>query len=656
MGKPSLRETRYRNLIQPKPCPAIGVCSPMKGQYRQTPQSTRSSSFPSSDCNPRTCHDRFPQQELCVAFFCALFIAMGFSIEHRVIAAESTNSPRQNSIIVPTGAASDGNLLVISPSTTNNIRQDGVLIGSANISDLHEMLQLYADARNRIVLSSTNLSNPKLNFSADKPLTSAETVLVLDAVFGLNGIAMIDIGEKWVKAVPSAGCQTSGNGTHQPEYLTHLEHLSYLKPSELIPILQTFSSGAANAVMTLDAEQVVLLRDFPQNVERMQKALRELDVAPPIEFLSEVIPAKYAKASDITGALETLRTNGVGKSALLERMDKRLRSARAKFNSNQVKLIADERTNSLLVYAGGEDMERIKEMIFDLDTVAAQILIEAVIIEMNRDAGSKLTAIADRKLSWMTNFVSEAVTNSASATEANYPPNSAGMAGTYRFALITNDLDSVVLSLETNSSARILQRPRIQTSDGEPATLFVGESRPYPSGSYTCGWEYSSIQAINQGVTLEVTPSIISNGFVALNIHQTIEETNGSVTMTDVGDVPITHRTESNLKAMVSDRSVIVLDGSLARTNAPTRPGAFKRILTLNGLFHHSKTVSNHNELIVLLRPTILPAPEVAQLSKTEKDKMPGVRRTEPQTQSEAANRLKQLDEKLKRDRDLNSK
>ena len=88
-------------------------------------------------------------------------------------------------------------------------------------------------------------------------------------------------------------------------------------------------------------------------------------------------------------------------------------------------------------------------------------------------------------------------------------------------------------------------------------------------------------------MTLEVTPSITNSGLIALNIHMTVEEANGSVTIANVGDVPITRRTERSAKMIVSDRSVLVLDGSLEQTNATPRP--FKRMLTLNGLFHHPK-------------------------------------------------------------------
>ena len=253
----------------------------------------------------------------------------------------------------------------------------------------------------------------------------------------------------------------------------------------------------------------------------------------------------------------------------------------------------------------------------------------------------------------MTNFIANVVTNAPLQTASALSKKSAREAGFYRFAAISNDLDSFVTTLASNTRARILQRPRIQTSHGEPAQLFVGESRPYPSGSYTCGSEYSSIQAINQGVTLELTPAITNNEFIALDIHHTIEEANGSVYIDNVGDVPITRRSERSAKITVHDGDLIIFDGSIDRHNTPPGPGKLKRVLTLNGLFHHSKSSTNQNELVVLIRPKILPRPEVAALiSKAEKDKMPGVKRAELEIQSEEANRLKQLEKNLRNDRD----
>jgi type II secretory pathway component GspD/PulD (secretin) len=139
---------------------------------------------------------------------------------------------------------------------------------------------------------------------------------------------------------------------------------------------------------------------------------------------------------------------------------------------------------------------------------------------------------------------------------------------------------------------------------------------------------------VNLGVTLDLTPAITNDQLLALDIHQTIEQVNGSVTIANAGDVPITRRSERNAKITVRSGDLVLLDGLIERDNS-TRPGRFQ------------------DELVVLIRPRILPPAEVAQLSKAEKDKMPGVRRTELEIQTEEATRLKQLEKNLERDRGL---
>jgi len=107
-----------------------------------------------------------------------------------------------------------------------------------------------------------------------------------------------------------------------------------------------------------------------------------------------------------------------------------------------------------------------------------------------------------------------------------------------------------VTALATNSRARILQRPRIQTSHAVPASIFVGESRPYPTGSYYGGGAfggYSSIEQLQIGVTLEVTPLINPDGLVVMDIHQKIDSFTGNVTIQNIGDVLITSEKDGPL-------------------------------------------------------------------------------------------------------------
>jgi len=538
----------------------------MNGQILQTIQSTGSNFSLASNYKLPIWPARANQPGSFSGFLCALLLLIGLLSEQSLPAAGPALSLSPEATKALSEAVSDENWLVINPSSTNAVLHDTPIVGPTNITELEEMLHVYADSTGRIVLWPRNLSVAELDIIVDKSLTRREVVLALDALFARKGIGLIDVGEKWVTVLPSAGCQTSADSTRQTTYVTHVQHLAHVKPSELVAKLQPFTSSYmnrdANSVLAIDSEQTLVLRDLPQNVERMRQVIQELDVPTPvIEFISEVIPVKYAKASEIVAALN--------KSAPPEWRARHRHVAENVVVSGQDKVIADERTNSLLIYASREEMKHIKEIISHLDIAAAQILIEAVIIEINRDNNSKFSATDDEKVPWMTNFISTVVTNASPPITPAPSIKSVHVSGFYRLATITNDLDTFVTTLASNTRARILQRPRIQTSHAQPAQLFVGESRPYPSGSYTSGYSYESIQALNEGLTLELTPSIANDQFIALDIHQTIEEADGSVTIANVGDVPITRRSEQSAKIIVHDGELILLDGSIERHDTP---------------------------------------------------------------------------------------
>jgi general secretion pathway protein D len=196
----------------------------------------------------------------------------------------------------------------------------------------------------------------------------------------------------------------------------------------------------------------------------------------------------------------------------------------------------------------------------------------------------------------------------------------------------------------------VLQRPRIQTSHNEPASIFVGQSRPYPTSSYYGGGAYggySSIQQLQIGVTLEVTPLINPDGLVVMDIHTKIDSFDGNVTIQNVGDVPVTSDKEAQAKVSVRDHDTIILGGLIETDQNKNNSGVpfLKDIPLVGYLFRSSHADETRSELIVLIRPTVLQSPEIAALAaQAEKNKMPGVRATEREIQAEETQRLKQAD------------
>jgi general secretion pathway protein D len=150
-----------------------------------------------------------------------------------------------------------------------------------------------------------------------------------------------------------------------------------------------------------------------------------------------------------------------------------------------------------------------------------------------------------------------------------------------------------------------------------------------------------------------VTPLINPDGLVVMDIQTEIDSFKGNVTIQGVGDVPVTSSKNANAKVAVRDRDTIMLGGLIETDKNSNNSGVpfLKDIPLLGYLFRSSEKDETRSELIVLLRPTVLPTPEVAALTaRAEKDKMPGVTEMENEIKAEENAHLRQLHKKLGQD------
>jgi len=218
----------------------------------------------------------------------------------------ATATPNGTAAPAPAGSASAG---VEIPAYSYNFQ--GV--------DVNQVLDLYADLVGRTILRA-GLPQASIVLHTQSLLTRSEAMQALQAVLALNGISLINVGDKFVKAVPS----TDANGqaapldystaTNLPElgsYVTHIVQLKYVKPSEMIPIIQPFAK-LQNSILAIDSNGILVLRDYAENVKRMLEMIDQIDVSVPAEYISEVIPIRYAMAGDIANALGSLGGNGNG--------------------------------------------------------------------------------------------------------------------------------------------------------------------------------------------------------------------------------------------------------------------------------------------------------------------------------------------------------
>jgi general secretion pathway protein D len=580
--------------------------------------------------------------------------------------------------------------------------------------DVGQVLDIYAKLVGRTVLRA-GLPPASIVLHTETPLTRTEAIQALQAVLALNNISLVPVGDKFVKVLPvdqanSAGAKIEhGEASLLPDlgsYVTHIVQLKYIKPSVMVPLIMPFAK-LPNAAIPLDDNGIIVLRDNAENVKRMLEMIEQIDVSVPAEYISEVIPIRYALAEDIANALNSLGGSGgstvsIGSSAStpsgqgLSRpggtaggmgtggypggnqpnqsrgfgqqaapgaptsgstFQQRLQSIIQRASSGggqqdqiqvfgQTKIIADQRSNSLLVFATQADMERIKAVVGKLDVLLAQVLIESVIIDVN--LGNSLSygvSAAQRQKGWSQNpsvntaglmnnnqpfynFIqSVATNNSVLQGLAATPPNNLSY-----FGNIGNQWDVAIQLAAADNNASIIQRPRIQTSQAKAASFFVGNTVPYVNSVYYNSGvgtgASSSYSQLSVGVELDVTPFINPDGLVVMDINQEIDDLNGTTPITGVGDVPNTIKRTLSSEVAVRDRDTIILGGFVRSDKSKTRTGVplLQDIPILGNLFSAHNSSKTRSELIVLMRPTVLRTPEIAAAQTLrEAQRLPGI-------------------------------
>jgi type II secretory pathway component GspD/PulD (secretin) len=364
---------------------------------------------------------------------------------------------------------------------------------------------------------------------------------------------------------------------------------------------------------------------------------------------SRILAITYARAEEIASVLNGSDVvaasfkNRLQMTVNLGALDAEIKSLGPR------KVTVDERSNSLLVRASPPDLERIERIIGELDVTPAQLLIEAVIVRLPMndapllhvrsqgapDPCSVLSGLTHFRVVPTTRFVSVNGTN-----EVTLP----GRQLSY-VARFGGDLDVATSVLGTNASVRILQRPRIQTSTGVSVTSFV-------AGNYPVYWGpgyYQSIQALQtNGSAIDLTCSITKEGLFLTDIHQESHIFAGNVYIANVGQVPITKKIESQAHITVRDRETIVLGGLIETVKTPifSEISSFERIPWVGNFLNKLVTYPTRRvryELIMLIRPMMLPVPEL-----TAKSRLPLVRPVDADVQAEELKRLRRTEEGLK--------
>lgn len=435
--------------------------------------------------------------------------------------------------------------------------------------------------------------------------------------------------------------------------------------------------GLVQGAVTFVADErtnILIVISKPSNFVFFDKIVTVLDRPVEPEIAVEVIALEYANAADLGGILNEFigvatadsgssRQSGdsanrqqggsSARSTALEEYIRRRNDARSAIEraqstqrgttgddtsfgrlSEDTRILPDERTNSLLLMGHREDIRILRTVIDELDVMLAQVLIEALILEV------KLTDGVEFGVDWLQRSftvyneetagpgggvsVREPVMAFGGASNPNGStfldgsqitrdtPFSPG-ALTYYATLFDLNIDAVIRLAASSSQARILSTPVILTTDNKEASLFIGESRPTVTSTSVTGGgvDRSTYQYTDIGIELTLTPHINPQRFVVLEIEQKADNVGGE-TIIDGNPVPIITQRRLQAEIAVQHRSTVVLGGMVDADERKSRSKVpiLGDIPVLGSLFRYDVQSEASTELIVLITPYVMMSPE----------------------------------------------
>ncbi|MDC9515434.1 type II secretion system protein GspD [Pseudoalteromonas sp. S327] len=577
-------------------------------------------------------------------------------------------------------------------------------------TDINEFINIVGKNLNKTVIIDPNVRG-KVNVRSYELMDEALYYQFFLNVLEVYGYSAVEMDNGIIKIEKSSDAKKSNvpliteNSTASGDMMiTRVVRVKNVSVQELGPLVRQFSDQKDGGhVANFNAANVMMLTGHAASVNRLVEIIRSVDQAG--DKRVDIVKLKYATADDVVSVVENIykdsgkgsvpeflipkvvadgRTNSVIVSGegqartraieLIKRLDGELESqgntkvfylnyAKAEDlvkvlqgvsktlaedgqgtsktrtnNKNDASIEAHPDSNSLVITAQPDTMRSLETVIDRLDIRRAQVLVEAIIVEVMESDGVNLgtqwisedggmlqfnngstvpvgsLAVAGIQAQDTTTTQtiigteSGNVTSYDETTEGDYSALASLLSGVngLAFGLVKNDWGAIIQAVSTDTNSNILATPSITTMDNEEASMIVGQEVPIITGSQTGSNNDNPFQTIERqevGVKLKVTPQINDGSAVQLLIEQEVSSVSGATAV----DISVNKRAITTT-VMADDGGMVVLGGLIDEDvqESVSKVPILGDIPILGHLFKSTNTTKRKRNLIVFIRPTII--------------------------------------------------
>ena len=268
--------------------------------------------------------------------------------------------------------------------------------------------------------------------------------------------------------------------------------------------------------------------------------------------------------------------------------------------TNQITVIPDQNTNSVIVVAAPGSADLVQQIIGQLDRIPEQVMIETIIVEATLSDATKLGVEFGLNVNDLTGSGGNGTVGTGFGLQTSPLP----IGG--RVSLTGGNLTAFINALRTDSRFNVLSTPRIFTTNNQQAQINISQSIPYVLSTRqdTLGGIQYNYDFLDVGIVLTVTPRITANGYVTMDVNQTANELQEFTSF----NAPIVNQREANTTVSVLDGETIVLGGIIRNSVTATtnKVPILGDIPILGNIFRSTTKTNGKTELLVLLRPRIV--------------------------------------------------
>jgi len=582
-------------------------------------------------------------------------------------------------------------------------------------TDIQELIKFVADVTGATIVVDPTVKG-KIKVVSSQPVSKAELYDLFLSILDVHGYTAVRSGNV-IRVIPNKDARSSpvdvpppGVAGDNDEYVTQVIRLENISAAKLIPVLRPLVPQQAH-MAAYAPSNAIIISDIRSNINRIVDIIDRMDRS--AVQGTEVIKLRYAVAEDVVQMLQTLekkaqgdggdgneevtlvadkRTNSVVVTAdelnaqrikdLINYLDTPLEQSgnvkviyleyadaievaevltrvmqnitrldeagdRKRSSTSNSTIEADEGTNALIITADADEMAALEAVIARLDIRRAQVLVEAIIVELivkdNRELGLQWLFADDSGVfgSNISNSTARRQSNAAIGDAILGDDNSnedigvRDLAGalsqvpgtTLGWGVVDSDLSMTVIlnALEAQGNANILSTPSLLTLDNQEAFITVGQNVPFITGSYTNTGgtnnvqnPFQTIERESVGITLKVTPQVNEGDSVVLDIVQEVSSLDQQILA--AADI-VTKERKVETKVLAQDGDIVVLGGLVKDDVQDSQQGVplLKDIPLLGRLFRNDVVSVTKENLLIFIRPTILRDDESLRGATAEK-------------------------------------